>query len=210
MPKNQDGARSRPTQKRAQESVDKLVEAATRVLAEFGYEGASTNRIAEYADVGIATLYRYFKDKDDLVDAVFQRQVADTEALASGVIVSALNDTLDGALRTILRTAVETMERNAPLYRVFTGGASRHMKAPDHFLATTQSRLLTMGRIAVMHILGLPDGPQTDAIAFLGAAATSSLAITIALERPPELDRDELIDHGVRMLALWLASYSPP
>jgi AcrR family transcriptional regulator len=54
------GSRKRPTQARAQRTYRAIVEAGARVLERHGYEALTTNRVAELAGVGIASLYEYF------------------------------------------------------------------------------------------------------------------------------------------------------
>lgn len=52
------------------EKTDKraaLLEAALELFAENGFHGAPTSLIAERAGVGVGTIYRYFKDKDELI-----------------------------------------------------------------------------------------------------------------------------------------------
>lgn len=52
------------------EKTDKrkaLFEAALEVFAENGFHGAPTSLLAQRAGVGVGTIYRYFKDKDDLI-----------------------------------------------------------------------------------------------------------------------------------------------
>jgi len=51
-------ARRTPGQARARELVDALVEAAAQLLVERGYEGASTNAIADRAGVSVGWLYQ--------------------------------------------------------------------------------------------------------------------------------------------------------
>jgi len=46
------------------------VKAAKRLIAKHGVEGMSMNQLAEATELNKATLYLYFKDKDDLIDAV--------------------------------------------------------------------------------------------------------------------------------------------
>jgi AcrR family transcriptional regulator len=59
-------ARSRATEKR-------LLDAAERVMARHGLEGATLPRIAREARVSPANVYRRFRDKDALIAAVFRR-----------------------------------------------------------------------------------------------------------------------------------------
>jgi AcrR family transcriptional regulator len=63
--------------------VDVLLEAAARVLLARGYSAATTNRIAETAGVSVGTLYEYFENKNQLFEALIQREV--------GLIVAEVN-----------------------------------------------------------------------------------------------------------------------
>ena len=45
--------------------------AALELIAEQGFTGAPMSQIAERADVGVGTIYRYFAGKDDLVNALY-------------------------------------------------------------------------------------------------------------------------------------------
>jgi len=58
----------------AQRSVDALVEAAREVFLEAGVD-APVRQIAGRAGVGLATFYRHFPERSDLVSAVFRHEV---------------------------------------------------------------------------------------------------------------------------------------
>ncbi|WP_282940214.1 TetR/AcrR family transcriptional regulator [Paenibacillus sp. RC67] len=51
---------------------DKIVEAALVLFAERGYDGTTVPMIADKAEVGTGTIYRYFENKEALVNALFQ------------------------------------------------------------------------------------------------------------------------------------------
>src|SRR5438067_589446 len=65
--------RKQPTQARARATVDAILAATEKVLIKYGYEGASTNRVAQAAGVSIGSLYQYFPSKESLVVAVMER-----------------------------------------------------------------------------------------------------------------------------------------
>jgi AcrR family transcriptional regulator len=65
----------------AQRSLDALLEAAKAVFAASGVD-APVREIAARAGVGIATVYRHFPQRADLVAAVFRREVDDCAAAA--------------------------------------------------------------------------------------------------------------------------------
>ncbi len=49
---------------------DAILAAAKRLILKHGVEGMSMNQLAESTELNKATLYLYFQDKDDLIDAV--------------------------------------------------------------------------------------------------------------------------------------------
>ncbi|GAK60069.1 transcriptional regulator, TetR family [Candidatus Vecturithrix granuli] len=49
-----------------------ILEATMELVAEQGFDHTPTSQIAEKAKVGIGTIYRYFKDKDELIHEVFR------------------------------------------------------------------------------------------------------------------------------------------
>lgn len=58
-----------------------IIRASVALFAEYGFYGTQVPLIAERARVGVGTIYRYFKDKTELVNAVFQHcqgQIAQT------------------------------------------------------------------------------------------------------------------------------------
>ncbi len=68
----------------AQRSLDALLEAAKAIFAASGVD-APVREIAARAGVGIATVYRHFPQRSDLIAAVFRREV-DACAAAAAVL----------------------------------------------------------------------------------------------------------------------------
>ena len=48
-----------------------ILQATLELIAELGFHGTPTSMIAERAGVGVGTIYRYFKDKDELIHALY-------------------------------------------------------------------------------------------------------------------------------------------
>jgi len=63
------GPRKPPTQARSRARVENILKAAGALLGEVGYDGLSTNLIAERADVPVGSIYQFFQGKDDMDDA---------------------------------------------------------------------------------------------------------------------------------------------
>lgn len=65
--------------KRVHKSVEKrqeeILDAAARIFSQRGYQAADMQAIAELADVGKGTVYRYFPSKENLFAAVLQQKL---------------------------------------------------------------------------------------------------------------------------------------
>jgi AcrR family transcriptional regulator len=59
--------RKEPRQRRSEETRRRILDAATRVFAHYGYAGGTTNRIAEWAELSIGSLYQYYPNKDAIL-----------------------------------------------------------------------------------------------------------------------------------------------
>lgn len=68
--------RKTPSQARAEETVESIIEAAAQVLEAEGLAGFNTNAIARRAGVSIGSLYQYFPGKDALTVALIQRETS--------------------------------------------------------------------------------------------------------------------------------------
>lgn len=89
-----------PRQKRSQATVDAIIEAGFLAVAEAGTAGATTNRIAELAGIGVGSLYEYFRNKEDIYEAMQQRAVAD----AAAAIAPLLNEVVQMDIRMAVKT----------------------------------------------------------------------------------------------------------
>jgi len=75
--------RREPQQQRSRDRIERVLEAAERVLVEEGPAGLTTTRVAEVAGISVGSLYQYFPDKDAIVSALALRYVEQFEALAN-------------------------------------------------------------------------------------------------------------------------------
>lgn len=75
-----------PTQERAQATVEAILEATAGVLRTQGYDGLTTNKVADAAGVSVGSLYQYFPGKDALVTALLLRFAERQRATFFGAI----------------------------------------------------------------------------------------------------------------------------
>jgi AcrR family transcriptional regulator len=111
-----------PKQARAHDTIEVVLEAAARVLRERGYAGATTNRIADAAGVGVGTVYEYFSNKDTVFEAVIAREIgrlvtafqaeARAEAAGGGAGIG-----IDAAITRLIGAGIRAMEHGPELFR---------------------------------------------------------------------------------------------
>ena len=140
---NQPVTRRRPRQARALEKVGLMLEAATRILAKDGLAGLTTNRVAEVAGVSIGTVYQYFNDKSELVDALAEREV---QALTNSILAALTGPAPDepgGRVRAVVRAALHA----------YGGRTGVHRLLVDHLLACSGSTPLPGMREAIVRMM---------------------------------------------------------
>jgi AcrR family transcriptional regulator len=98
--------------------VAALLDATVRVLLHDGYEGLSTNRVAEMAGVSVGSLYQYFPNKVALVHGVMERW-----AELAMARVLALRDTMATAdlrlgVQAVVRELIALNRENPKLHKV--------------------------------------------------------------------------------------------
>ena len=83
MPENSAGTDDgmRPLRRDAERNRQRILKAASEVFNERGLE-VSLDEIARYAGVGVGTVYRRFRSKEELVEALFKERIDSVAALA--------------------------------------------------------------------------------------------------------------------------------
>lgn len=59
-------------EKKMANKKEQIRQAAITIFAQLGYHEANTDKIAAEAEVAVGTIYNYFKNKEDILDYIFQ------------------------------------------------------------------------------------------------------------------------------------------
>src|SRR5512142_1154780 len=83
VPENATGAEdgTRPLRRDAERNRQRILEAATQVFNERGLD-VSLDEIARHAGVGVGTVYRRFRTKEELIEALFLDRLDSVAAIA--------------------------------------------------------------------------------------------------------------------------------
>jgi AcrR family transcriptional regulator len=117
--------RKAPTQRRATATVEAILEAAAHILETRGFEGYTTNAVAERAGVSIGSLYQYYPNRDALTAALIERETAmlleqAREAAQGGSCAEVLAGLIEAAVahqmrRPALARIVDFEEQRLPM-----------------------------------------------------------------------------------------------
>ncbi|WP_282947934.1 TetR/AcrR family transcriptional regulator [Cellulomonas endometrii] len=176
----------RPTGRRAGDSGtrDAILDAALRLFAEHGYDGASIRAIASAAGVDPGLVRHFFGDKD----ALFASVLADRTTIPARVAAAMADDS-----STAGRAATDTY------LRMWEEPGTRPILLALVRSATTSARAAAMLReIILTRVQGEP-GMDDERIGRVGLAASQLLGVAVArhvIELPPvvRLSHEELVD----------------
>jgi len=98
------------------ERRDSILKAAQHLFAEKGYHGVSIDEIARKVDVSPAILYRHFKSKQMLYDAVLQAMSAQRESYVQTVINSGTS--FEDVLTGMTQVYIKSISENPDLLRI--------------------------------------------------------------------------------------------
>lgn len=199
-------SRRRPVQERSRDMVERILDAATRVLAGRGYAGASTNRIAAEAGISVGSLYRYFSDKDEIVGELRMRSTADimdglTESMSRAVTLPTRE-----AIRQVLGTLVAGLQRHRALMSALVNEVP--LGAQSNVLPEVERQLSHFARMFVATHAPHLSAAEADARIFLAMGVALSTCLRIALDPPPGIAEDHLVELTADLLAVGMVTES--
>ncbi|EPJ36525.1 putative Tetracycline repressor protein class G [Streptomyces afghaniensis 772] len=186
-------------QRRSAERLARILDACADLLDEVGYDDLSTRAVAQRAAVPIGSVYRFFGNKRQMVDALAQRNL---ERYAERV-TQRLRTAGDGGWREAMDAVLDEyleMKRTAPGFSLVDFGnqipvGTRHTE-PNHRVADRLTELLS----------GYLDREPDEELrrVFLIAVETADTLVHLAFRVAPEGDQ-KIIEEMREMLRAYLA-----
>lgn len=197
--RNTTKARRTPAQSRSRASVDAILTAATYVLGERGFAGATTNRIAVRAGVNVGTLYRYFPSKDALLGALVEREARATLDAVDAALERTARQPIDDVIAALFEATLAPSQLDARVHRELVEQLGRS------------------GRVDVLRDLEQKIGARLERViaertasdaaavtAFVVLHAAEALIHAILFLRPANIDRGAATDAATAMIAGFL------
>ena len=195
--------RRRPKQRRAQQTVDAVLDAVVRLLKREGFSAVTTNRIAEVAGVSIGSVYQYFVDKQAIFVALHQRHIDQVDRMVETKLVEHAGATLDILIRAMIEGLIDAHAADPELYELL---ATEVPHRADGTRAFAQ-RLHGAFRLALSsRAHELKKGRDLDNLAFVVANMVDSLSHAALFQRPPRLSLPAAKAEVVRAVLAYLRS----
>lgn len=113
----------RPRSRRSVETRERILAAATEVFARSGFHGARVADIAEQAGIAYGLVYHYFRNKDDILAAIFSERWAQYIEYLHDVARMPL--TFPERMRRLVHFWVEMYRRDPDLMTIMINEVSR-------------------------------------------------------------------------------------
>jgi len=211
MPMTRPAAKSprRPKQERGHTTVSEILGATRTLLRRLPLDDITTTRIARRARISIGGLYRFFPDKQSIVDAIAVhhvrafRQLVQTSIIGPLLAVPQDFETFDPAfvLNAIIDTYVIYLDTNRDFRAIAFG---RHISPATHERESSpETGLPALIKNFMLEQLGIPNTPELDLKLRVVSEAGERL-IAYAFEQPTVDDRDRIIAEMKKLLAGYL------
>lgn len=195
-------ARKRPRQERSRATVDTLLEATARVLVKHGFDGLTTNLVADTAGVSIGSLYQYFPNKAALVGALIEKHVEEMTSLVLSEIARVASLPMAGAIRSVIELMIRVHAVEPELHRVLTEQVPRVGRMAKLREIDAISHRMVSGLLAHRRDELAIEDP--DLTAFVLVSSIEAITHRAALFSPELLHDPRLIDEACTMVRRYL------
>jgi AcrR family transcriptional regulator len=204
-------ARRTPVQPRSQQTVARILDAASSLLTQMPLDDVTTTRIAGEAGLSIGALYRFFPDKQTIVDAIAVRHVEQFRASLEETVIAVLErefanlETFDPAviLDSVIDAYIVYLDAH-PDFRTISFGRYVSAATKERQASPTMG-LPALLKNFMLERLAIPNSPELDLMLRVVSEAGERL-ISYAYEQPTREERDRIVTEMKRMLAGYLFS----
>lgn len=193
-------ARRKPLQERSQDTVQRIFRAASDLLASAPIDEITTSRIAHAAGLSIGALYRFFPDKQSIIDAIAVRHMDEFRAAFESRLASLNFSDGPAFLSTVIDAFVAFLESRPDFRAIAFGQISaatrQHQTDPNASTGGLVKRFM-------IESLGMNDLASLD-LKLRIAIETGERLFAYAFEQPDATSRAAVIAELKRLLASYL------
>ena len=194
-----------PTQERSRRRLEELLDAAATLVVEQGVEALTTRDIALAAGIPVASLYQYFADKESVLLALAERDMAEMDAQVLEDLDRVEVLSVASLVRTTMQAFVTVYHRRRAFVEIYLRG--RTNPAVHQFGREHNARIAETLH-AFADELGLAAPDLSPKVALL-AVEVGDRVFQMAYEHDPTGD-PELVEEGIALVTAYLERYATP
>jgi len=194
-----------PTQARSRKRVEQVLDAAATLVVRDGVDALTTSEIARAAGIPVASLYQYFADKDAVLLALAERDMAEMDAEVAAAVAALDERGLDVAavVRATMEAFVRVYHRRRAFVEIYLRGRTN---AAVHRFGREHNRQVAGDLLAFAREAGLAGPDLTEQRAQL-AVEVGDRIFQLAFESQDRGDPD-LVEEGITLVTTYLERYA--
>lgn len=198
-----DAPRRVPRQQRSRDRVERILDAAARIVLDSGADAVTTRSVADLADVPVASIYQYFADRDGLLLALAERDMAEMDEQVASDLGALGLLSVPSVIDTTMRAFVAVYHRRPAFVRIYLRGRTN---SAIHDYGRAHNRRIAERMLDFLVGAGLVRADAPLAAAEL-AVEIGDRVFQLAFEADDTGDTF-LIDEGIRMVVAYLDAYT--
>lgn len=116
--------RRTPVQRRSRERVEQILQAAVELLADSGVEGLTMRALAARTGIPVATIYRYFANRDEIIAAYLDQELEKIEESALAAVSDVDRVTVRSVVEAVALAHMHHHQTHPEGVQVWFGGRS--------------------------------------------------------------------------------------
>jgi len=180
---------------------DQIISAADQLFYQHGFEHTSFAHIAEAVDISRGNFYYHFKTKDDILDAVINRRLANTQAMLNQWHSEAKTpaDRIRSFINILIMNQTKILQFGCPV-----GTLTTELSKLDHLALHDANKVFTLFRIWLKNQFKLLGHKKNADDLAMHLLAHSQGVATLA----SAFNDKKFITQQVKHLHKWLAQYT--
>ncbi len=200
--------KKRPRQRRAEATVEAMLQAADELLSALPYDKVTTNRIAERAGVGIGSLYQYFPNKEAIVARVVTQWVDAMLAEVGDRLAAGAQLELAAAAQAMVSALFEVVDRHRVKVRLILEVIPFALQIPA--VAELPASLIAISAATQASIRDRLNFARPEAASYVLMVMSRASIIETVLHCPRHIDRADIEYTIADFVARIMLGNAPP
>jgi AcrR family transcriptional regulator len=194
-----------PQQVRSRDRVERMLEVAGRIVVDGGVEAISTRAVASAAGFPVASLYQYFADKEGILLALVERDVAEMDAQVAEDLGALTVLSVRSMVETTMRAFVKVYHRRPSFVVIWFRGRTN---AAVNDYCRSHNQQIARELFEVARSAGMVDPTSQGLYAEL-AVEVADRVFQIAFEDSLVGD-PHVIEEGIALVTAYLETHATP